>query len=106
MFQARIHVGKLLHSLKDVGSTFLSRTLVGEEPRKLPAQAMSLLVLREEPKLLAGTILLNKGNSFQLTSLPIELDNAYFVDSQVGMRTTIILHRTQFYVSISSLFML
>lgn len=91
MFQARIRVEKLLHSLKDVGSTILSRTLVGEEPRKLPARAMSLLVLREEPKLLAGTILLNKGNSFQLTSLPIELDNAYFVDSQVGMRTTITL---------------
>ena len=86
MFQARIHVESILHSLKDVGSAILSRTLVGEEPKELPAQAMSLLVFREEPKLLAGTILSNKGNSFQLSSLPIELENnTYFVDSQVGI---------------------
>ena len=86
MFQARIHVESILHSLKDVGSAILSRTLIGEEPKELPAQAMSLLVFREEPKLLAGTILSNKGNSFQLSSLPIELENnTYFVDSQVGI---------------------
>lgn len=49
---------------------------------------MSLLVLREEPQLLAGTVLSNSGNSFQLTSLPFQLDNdAQFVDSQVGIRT-------------------
>lgn len=86
MFQARIHVESILHSLKDVGSVILSRTLIGEEPKELPAQAMSLLVFREEPKLLAGTILSNKGNSFQLSSLPIALENnTYFVDSQVGI---------------------
>lgn len=86
MFQARIHVESILHSLKDVGSAILSRTLIGEEPKELPAQAMSLLVFREEPKLLAGTILSNKGNSFQLSSLPIALENnTYFVDSQVGI---------------------
>ena len=66
----------------------LSRTLVGEEPKELPAQAMSLLVFREEPMLLTGIVLSNKGNSFQLTSLPIQLDNdAHFVDSKVGIRT-------------------
>ena len=86
MFQARIHVESILHSLKDVGSAILSRTLIGEEPKELPAQAMSLLVFREEPKLLAGTVLSNKGNSFQLSSLPIALENnTYFVDSQVGI---------------------
>ena len=86
MFQARIHVESILHSLKDVGSAILSRTLIGEEPKELPAQAMSLLVFREEPKLLAATILSNKGNSFQLSSLPIALENnTYFVDSQVGI---------------------
>ena len=86
MFQARIHVESILHSLKDVGSAILSRTLIGEEPKELPAQAMSLLVFREEPNLLTGTILSNKGNSFQLSSLPIKLENnTYFVDSQVGI---------------------
>ena len=86
MFQARIHVESILHSLKDVGSAILSRTLIGEEPKELPAQAMSLLVFREEPKLLAGTILSNKGNSFQLSSLSSALEtNTYFVDSQVGI---------------------
>ena len=97
MFQARILVESILHSLRDVGSTVLSRTLVGEEPKELPAQAMSLLVFREEPKLLAGTVLSNNGNSFRLTSLPFQLDNdTQFVDSQVGVRT-IKLHRIQLY---------
>lgn len=74
------------------------RTLVGEEPKELPAQAMSLLVLREEPQLLAGTVLSNSGNSFQLTSLPFQLDNdAQFVDSQVGIRT-IKLHGIQLFL--------
>lgn len=86
MLQARIHVESMLNSLKDVGSAILSRTLVGEEPKEFPAQAMSLLVLRDEPKLFAETILSNKGNSFQLSSLPIEFENnTYFVDSQVGI---------------------
>ena len=83
--------------MKDVGSTILSRTLVGEEPKELPAQAMSLLVFREEPKLLTETVLSNNGNSFQLTSLPFQLDNdTHFLDSQVGVRT-IKLHRIQLY---------
>ena len=97
LFQARVHVESILHSLKDVGGTILSRTLVGEEPKEIPAQAMSLLVFREEPKLLADTILSNKGNSFQFTSLPIQLDNdTHFVDGQVGKRIKK-LHRTQRY---------
>lgn len=83
----------------------MSRTLVGEEPKELPARAMSLLVLREEPKLFAGTVLSNKGNSFQLISLPFQLDNdAQFVDSQVGIRTPK-LHKYIFVVNISLLFM-
>ena len=86
--QARVHVESIIHSLRDVGSTILSRTLVGEEPKELPAQAMSLLVLREEPKLLAGTVVSSKGNSFQLPSFPFELDNdTHFVDGQVTIRT-------------------
>ena len=101
MFQARIHVESILHCLKDIGSTILSRTLVGEEPKELSAQAMSLLVFREEPKLLAGTVLSNKGNSFQFTSLPFQLDDdTPFVDSRVGTRTiewkTAQLHRKHF----------
>ena len=95
VLQARIHVESILHYLREVGSTILSRTLVGEEPKELPAQAMSLLVFREDPKLLAGTVLSNKGNSFQLTSLPFQLDNkTHFVDSQVRTRD-IELHRAQ-----------
>ena len=83
----------------------MSRTLVGEEPKELPARAMSLLVFREEPKLFAGTVLSNKGNSFQLISLPFQLDNdAQFVDSQVGIRTPK-LHKYNFVVNISPLFM-
>lgn len=75
----------------------MSRTLVGEEPKELPAQAMSLLVFREQPKLLTETVLSNNGNSFQLTSLPFQLDNdTHFLDSQVGVRT-IKLHRIQLY---------
>lgn len=97
MFQARIHVESIIHSLRAVGSTILFRTLVGEEPKELPAQAMSLLVLREEPKLLAGTVLSNKGNSFQLSSFPFKLENdIHFVDSQVSIRT-IKNHRTPFH---------
>ena len=88
LFQARIHVKSILQSLKEIGSIILSRTLVGEEPKKLSAHAMSLLVLREEPDMLAKTILTNKGNSFQLTSLPIQLANVtQYVDSQVGIGT-------------------
>lgn len=88
LFQARIQVESILQSLKEIGSIILSRTLVGEELKKLSARAMSLLLLREEPNMLARTVLKNEGNSFQLSSLPIQLFNAtQFVDSQVGTRT-------------------
>lgn len=88
LFQARILVESILQSLKEIGSIILSRTLVGEEPKKLSSHAMSLLVLREEPDMLAKTILTNKGNSFQLTSLPIQLANVtQYIDSQVGTET-------------------
>ena len=88
LFQAQIYVENILQSLKEIGSILLSRTLVGEEQKKLTAHAMSLLVLREEPDMLARTVLTNKGNSFQLTSLGIQLANVtQFVDSQVGTRT-------------------
>lgn len=67
----------------------MSRTFVGEEQKKLSAQAVSLLVLREVPNLLARTVLSDKGNSFQLTSLPIQLASVtQYVDSQVGIRNT------------------
>ena len=83
--QARIHVEIILQSLREIGNIILSRTLVGEEPKQLSAQAMSLLVLREEPDELARTALENEGNSFHLTSLSIQLANVtHFVDSQVG----------------------
>lgn len=89
LFQARIHVESILQSLKEIGSIILSRTLVGEEPKKLSAQAMSLLALREEPNLLARTVLSDKGNSFQLASLPSQVANVtQYVDSQVRIGTT------------------
>lgn len=88
LFQAQINVENILQSLKEIGSIILSRTLVGEEQKKLSAQAMCLLVLREEPDMLARTVLTNRGNSFQLPSLPIQLANVtQFLDSQVGTRT-------------------
>ena len=91
LLQARIHVESILQSLKEIGNIILSRTLVGEEPKQLSAQAMSLLVLREEPDKLARTTLANKGNSFHLTSLSIPLANVtQFVDSQVGTRTSVL----------------
>lgn len=64
----------------------MSRTLVGEEPTELSAQAVSLLVSREEPDLLAGSILsTDKGSSFTLPSVPNLFDNGtQFVDSKVG----------------------
>ncbi|XP_022779915.1 polycystic kidney disease protein 1-like 2 isoform X2 [Stylophora pistillata] len=82
--QARVKVETLLHSLEEVGSTILSRTLVGEEPKVLPAQAMSLLLLRQEPNLVAGTVLSNKGNSFRLPPVSKLFDNStQFLDSQM-----------------------
>ena len=88
LFQAQIHVESILQSLKEIGSILLSRTLVGEEQKKLTAKAMSLLVMREEPDILARTVLTNKGNSFQFTSLAIQLANdTQYIDSQVGTGT-------------------
>ena len=88
LFQAQIHVDSILQSLKEIGSILLSRNLVGEAQKELTAQAMSLLVLREEPYMLAGTVLTSKGNSFQLTSLSIQLANVtQYVDSKVGTGT-------------------
>ena len=79
---------------------------MGEEQKKLTAQALSLLVLREEPDMLARTVLTNKGNSFQLTSLAIQLANVtQFVDSQVGTRI-IELHNTLLHLNIAPPLML
>lgn len=66
----------------------MSRTLVGEEQKTLTAHNMSLLLLREEPDMLARTVLTNKGNSFQLNSLATQLANVtQYIDSQVGTIT-------------------
>ena len=64
----------------------MSQTLVGEEPTELLAQAVSLLVSREEPDLLAGSVMsTGKGSSFTLPSVPSLFDNGTrFVDSKVG----------------------
>lgn len=64
----------------------MSQTLVGEEPTELSAQAVTLLVSREEPDLLAGSVLsTDKGSSFTLPSVPNFFCNGtQFVDSQVG----------------------
>ena len=86
LFQAQIRVESILQSLNEIGSILLFQTLVGEDPKDLTASAMSLLVLREEPHILARTLLTSKGNSFQL---PIQLANVtQYVDSQVGTRTS------------------
>ena len=51
--------------------------------------------------MLARTVLTNKGNSFQLTSLAIQLANVtQFVDSQVGTRI-IELHNTLLHLNIA-----
>jgi len=64
----------------------LSQTLVGEEPTELSAQAVTLLVSKEEPDLLAGSVLsTGKESSFTLPAVPNLFDNGtQFVDSQVG----------------------
>lgn len=72
----------------------MSRTLVGEEPSELSGLAMSLLVSREEPHFLVGTVFSNKGNSFRLPAVPNFFDiSTQFVDTQVGIRT---IHRTAY----------
>ena len=56
--------------------------------------------------MLARTVLTNKGNSFQLTSLAIQLANVtQFVDSQVGTRI-IELHNTLLHLNIAPPLML
>ena len=83
-FQSKTQAIGLLYSLEDVGSTLLSQTLVGEEPIELSSQAVSLLVSREEPDFLAGSVLSSKGYSFMLPSDPYLFGNGtQFVDSQV-----------------------
>lgn len=75
----------MFNSLEEVGSTILSRTLIGEAPSELSAQYMSLLVSREDPDLVAGSVLSSKGNSFTFPSVPNLFGNGtQFVDSQVG----------------------
>ena len=64
----------------------MSQTLIGEEPTELSSEAVTLLVSREEPGFLVGSVLsAGKGSSFTLPSVPKLLDNgAQFVDSKVG----------------------
>ena len=64
----------------------MSQTLVGEEPTELSSQAVTLLVSREEPELLVGSVLAaGEGSSFTLPSVPNLFDNGtQFVDSKVG----------------------
>ena len=71
--------------MDDVGSTILSRTLVGEEPKELSAKSMTtMLVARMEPDSLADSVLASKGNSFTLPpSTELFRNSTQFVDSQV-----------------------
>ena len=64
----------------------MSQTFVGEEATELSTKAVSLLVSREEPGFLAGSVLsTDKGSSFTLPSVPSLFDNdTQFVDSKVG----------------------
>ena len=83
-FQSKARAHGILNSLGDVGSTILTRTLTGEKPRELSAKSVSLLVAREEPGLLAGSVLSSKGSSFTLPSSTDLFGNGtQFVDSQV-----------------------
>jgi len=88
IFQSKARAIGILQSLDDVGSTILSRTLVGEKPRELSAWSVSLLVSREEPDVLAGSVLSSEGNSFTLPASADLFDNGTeFVDSQVTRET-------------------
>ena len=71
--------------MEKVGSTILSQTLVGEEPTELSSEAVTLLVSREEPGFLVGSVLsTGKGSSFTLPFVPNLFDNGtQFVDSKV-----------------------
>jgi len=68
----------------------LSQTLVGEEPTELSSKAVTLLVSREEPGLLLGSVLsTGKGSIFTLPSVHNLFDNGtLFVDSKVGRERT------------------
>ena len=73
-----------MQSLDNVGKTILSRTLVGEKPKELSSQSVSLLVFREETYLFPGSVLSNQGYGFALPSDSKLFDNGtLFVDSQV-----------------------
>ena len=62
----------------------LFRTIVGEKPRELSSQPVSLLVFREEPHMLPGSVLSNQDYSFALPSDSNLFGNStLFVDSQV-----------------------
>ena len=68
-----------------MGSTILSRTLVGEAPSEFSTQSTSLLASREDPGLLAGSVLSSKGSSITLPSIPSLFGSGtQFVDSQVS----------------------
>ena len=82
--QSKSRALDLLKSLDNVGSTILSRTLIGEKPRELSSRSVSLLVFREEPYLLSGSVLSNQGYSFALPSdLNLFGNGTRFLDSQV-----------------------
>ena len=87
--QAKQRAIGILNSLDDVGKTILSRTLVGEEPREMSRRSVSLLVAREEPDLLAGSVISSQGSSFTLPSSTNLFGNeTQFVDSQVTCKTS------------------
>ena len=74
----------MLQSLRVVGSTILSRTLVGEQPREISTGSLSFLVSREELGLVSGSVLSNERSSFTLPSSKELFGNdTEFVDSQV-----------------------
>ena len=63
----------------------MSQTLIGEKPTELSSEAVILLVSREEPGFLVGSVLsASRGSSFTLPSVPNLFHNAPFVDSKVG----------------------
>lgn len=87
--QAKQRAVGILNSLDDVGKTILSRTLVGEEPREMLTRSVSLLVAREEPDLLAGSVISSQGSSFTLPSSTNLFGNeTQFVETQVTFKTS------------------
>ena len=87
--QAKQRAVGILNSLDDVGKTILSRILVGEEPREMLTRSVSLLVAREEPDLLAGSVISSQGSSFTLPSSTNLFGNeTQFVETQVTFKTS------------------